>query len=136
MRWPCTWHERREGMWARVVEIMLACWLAISPFVFRHDPDARGLWWNDLVCGFVILLCALLAYRAALGKIHLINGGIGLWLVGSAFLTGITPPSPAIQNHVVVGLLLMMLAIIPSRAAMPPRSWRQFYEDQRGTEID
>lgn len=30
-------------MWARVVEVMLGCWLAVSPFVFRHSADERWL---------------------------------------------------------------------------------------------
>lgn len=41
---------------------------------------------------------------------------------------GIPDAVLASQNHLVVGLLVAMFAIIPSRASRPPAAWRRFYE--------
>jgi hypothetical protein len=113
-------------MWARVVEIMLGCWLVISPFVFRHGPDESLLWANDLACGSLVAAISLAAFHPRLGRIHLLNGAVAFWLVGCGFLGAPPPPPPALQNWVGVGLLLAMLAILPSRATLPPRAWLEF----------
>ncbi len=108
-------------MWARVVEVMLGCWLASSPFVFHHGADARGLWVTDLACAAAIVTLALLSFAPTLRRAHLGHLVIAAWLVVSGYLGG---TAPAHQNHVVVGLLLAMLAIVPSRASLPPPSWQ------------
>lgn len=48
-------------MWARVVEVMIGCWLAMSPFIFRHPADQEALWANDLPCAFGVVALALLS---------------------------------------------------------------------------
>lgn len=115
-------------MWARLFEFMLALWLAISPFVFRHGADESFLWTNDLTCAAVIAVLSLSSFKRRIEKIHLLNIAVGLWLVGVGALRAESPPPPAMQNHVVVGLLLLMFAVIPSRSDQPPRAWREFYD--------
>ena len=114
-------------MFARVIEVMLAIWLALSPFIFRHPVDARFLWVNDFACATLVALFALLSYARALQHLHLLNGLVGLWLVLSAFLVGDIPPEPGYQNFAATGLLLMMLAIVPSRSQEPPAAWRRYH---------
>jgi hypothetical protein len=122
-------------MWARHVEFMLSCWLAISPFVFRHAPEDTWRWVNDLACAAIVAAVALLSYRPGLEKIHLANAAAGLWLLGAGLLA---PPAaaasaaPAAQNWIVVGLLLVMLGILPSHSARPPRDWQAFLERRYG----
>lgn len=113
-------------MWARVVEVMLGCWLALSPFIFAHGADEPALWWNDLVSALVTMTLALCSFWRPLRYAHLGILGVGLWLVAYAYVTP-PPPPPASQNHVVIGLLLLMLAIIPNDASQPPESWQEFY---------
>jgi hypothetical protein len=36
------------------------------------------------------------------------------------------PTPPALQNDLLVGVLLLMFAILPSEASLPPRSWRDY----------
>ena len=114
-------------MWARVIEFMLACWLAISPFVFRHGPEETWLWTNDLTASFVVAFLALLSFRHSLRRAHLFNLVVALWLVIAGFLGAGTP---AAQNHVVLGLLLGIVAIVPSRASEPPLAWRQYLAER------
>lgn len=116
-------------MWARDVELCLGLWLWISPFVLRHGEDAR-LWANDLVCGTLLVLLPLLSYGRRTRRAHLLELLVAAWLVGvgwaaSAAASAAEGPAPAAaQNHVVVGLLIAMLAIVPSQASLPPEPWR------------
>lgn len=116
-------------MWPRHAEFMLACWLALSPFVFRHDPAAHALWWNDFTCAAAAAVLAVLPHWHRARRVHLLLIPVGLWLMAYGRLHA-TPEglAPAYQNHIMVGLLLVMFAIIPSRSAEPPRAWREFYD--------
>ncbi|HRX85812.1 MAG TPA: hypothetical protein P5572_12405 [Phycisphaerae bacterium] len=118
-------------MWPRVLEFVLACWLAISPFVFRSGAEVSWLWTNDLVCAFAVAAAALLSLHHRLHRTHLANLAVALWLIGLAFART-SPPPAAYQNDLVVGLLLILFTIIPSRAAHPPRAWQRFFEQAHG----
>lgn len=110
-------------MWGRVIEIMTAVWLAVSPFVFSVQSDPNLLW-ADL--GVALLICVLsgLSYwhptRHAHLLILLVSIGLIVW---GRF--AVLPPTPAHQNHIVVGIFLLMIALIPNEASLPPRAWRK-----------
>jgi hypothetical protein len=36
-----------------------------------------------------------------------------------------------LQNDLLTGLLLLMLAIVPNEASLPPQAWREFYAEKR-----
>jgi hypothetical protein len=120
-------------MWPRVVEVMLGCWLALSPFIFRHAADQRTLWFNDLSCAAAVIIVALLSWWPTCRRAHLAIIAVGLWLVGFGYLASPHPAPPALQNVILVGVLLLMFAIIPSEASLPPRSWRDFSAAKPGT---
>lgn len=50
---------------------------------------------------------------------------VALWLSGFGFWTSGHPAPPALQNDILVGLLLLMFAIIPNNANLPPLAWRR-----------
>ena len=110
-------------MWARVVEIMTATWLMISPFVFRVQ-DNPYLLWGDLATAFMIWVLAGLSYWHPTRHAHwfILLVAAGLILVGRF----VTPPpaSAAQQNHIFVGFFLLLIAIIPNHASQPPSGWR------------
>lgn len=112
-------------MWARIVEVMLGCWLAVSPFVFRHNPADRVLWFNDLLSALAVVVLALVSFWPPLRFAHVANLAIALWLIAFGFWAPYPTP-PALQNDIVVGLLLLMFAIVPNHANQPPRPWREF----------
>jgi hypothetical protein len=133
--WHAFWGRRPPGVaplpldvtargtrWPRVVELMLGCWLLLSPFVFRHDPQALWLCWTALVSGAAVVACSLLSFCRPLRHAHWATLGIALALIGSAWAAG--SAAPALQNQVAVGLLLAMFAILPTEANTPPRGWR------------
>lgn len=110
-------------MWSRVVEVMLGAWLVISPFIFRHPPSNPGLWINDLAVGTAVIAFGVLSYWGPARLAHLLTILVGCWLIGFAYRQGFGDPSTASQNHLVLGLILMMFAIIPNDASQPPKSW-------------
>jgi hypothetical protein len=118
-------------VWARNIELALACWLGLSPFIFRHGPDDTLLWVIDLSCAAAVGTFSLLSYVRRLEQIHLLNIAVAGVLVAAGFLVA-PPPPPAAQNWVVVGLLLLLFAIVPNHAALPPRAWREYYDGAPG----
>ena len=119
-------------MWSRDAEIMFGCWLAASPFLFQHGPDETLLWINDFVTATAVIVFGLCSYYRPLRYAHLLTVAAGLWLVGFGWASSTPPASPAYQNHILVGLMLLMLDIIPSNASQPTASWQRYFERESG----
>lgn len=111
-------------MWGRVVEMMTAVWLLLSPFIFGAQADAAVLW-GDVATALLIAILSALSYWHPMRYAHvaILLIAVGLVLVGRF----VTPPpaSPAQQNHIFVGFFLMMIAIVPNTASQPPRVWQR-----------
>lgn len=116
-------------MWARVVEFMLAMWLAISPFIFKYPDDARFFWANDFTIATLIAFFSLSSIYKSLRKIHLVNLAIALYLIFLSYLFQDSPMYAALQNYMVLGIIILMTGIIPAEASKPPVPWRKFYEE-------
>jgi hypothetical protein len=112
-------------MWPRWIEIALALWLAMSPLVFPVETATVRHWAHDLAVAAAVLASSLMSFKPALGKLHVLNVVLGAWLVGVGYLASGWPSAVA-QNHVAVGLLLIMVAILPNRSTLPPQAWREF----------
>ena len=110
-------------MWGRVVEIMTAVWLAMSPWIF-HASDNQSLMWADLGVGLLIAVLAALSYWHPTRYAHLLILAVAIGLIGWGRLAG-TPPPFEHQNHIVIGLFLLMIALIPNDASNPPTMWRK-----------
>ena len=112
-------------MWSRVVEAMLGCWLLMSPFLFRHAADETVLWVTDLVCGAAVFLLRPLSYWTPCLQAHFSTLAVVALLPSFAYLRGFGGAPAASQNHLILGLLLMMFAVIPNDAHRPSPEWRQ-----------
>jgi len=108
---------------------MLGIWLAISPFVFTPGDAANGPACSFWVGAGIVIASSILAYWPPLHRVHLVNLLVGAWLLAVGFLGAPIPPPAAYRNSVVVGLVLLMLAIVPSHASAPPKAWRAFAPD-------
>ncbi|MFG0330313.1 MAG: hypothetical protein ACF8PN_10480 [Phycisphaerales bacterium] len=115
-------------MWARVFEIALACWIALSPFIFRYDGVAAGRWIHDFVIATLIMTFSCLSFHRSFRRAYWVNIAIGLWLVGIGYFGFESPPPAMGQNLFTVGLLLLMFAIIPTDASDPPPKWVEVVE--------
>lgn len=109
-------------MWGRVVEMAIAVWLALSPFIFHAQDDALVVWADSLIALAIITLAGLSYWRPT-RHAHLLNLAVAAGLAVWGRTTG-TPPDPIHQNHIFIGLLLLMIAIIPNNASHPPEAWR------------
>jgi peptidoglycan/LPS O-acetylase OafA/YrhL len=118
-------------MWARISEILLAVWLALSPFMLVEEASRHSYLLHDFGCAAAIAGFGLLSFWARFEKAHLCTLAVAAWLVGIGFAQPNPPPPLVYQNYVVVGVLLMMFAIVPSHASEPPRRWREFYEHRK-----
>ena len=111
-------------MWSRVVELMLGCWLLMSPFIFGHPASEVAWWVTDFAAGLGIIALALLSYWNRAQHAHLVTAIVGGALIGMAYrYCGESTPA-AIQNQAILGLLLLMFAVIPNQASQPPPSWK------------
>ena len=110
-------------MWARIAECMLGCWMLLSPFIFGHPSLQRELWINDLAVGATLVILSLASYWKPTSWAHLLLIPVGIWLVTFGRFLQAMPLEPAAQNQVVVGSILLMFAIIPNDASLPPKTW-------------
>lgn len=113
-------------MWPRVVEMALACWLAMSPFVFAHPAQRPGWWWYDLAGAAVVFILAAGSLWWPLRRLHLLQLAVAAWMIGFGYLAAPYPTPPALQNNVVVGLLLLLFGVLPNDVNRPPVSWRRY----------
>lgn len=111
-------------MWSRIVEVMLGCWLLMSPFIFAHPSDETAWWVTDLAAGLAIITLALLSYWNRAQHPHLVTALVGGALIAAAYLCSGQSAPPAMQNQAILGLLLLMFAVIPNDASRPPLSWQ------------
>ncbi|MFG0266180.1 MAG: hypothetical protein ACF8AM_13695 [Rhodopirellula sp. JB055] len=110
-------------MWGRVVEIMTAVWLAASPFVFGIQSDTTVLW-ADQTIALAICVLSGLSYWHPTRRAHLLILVVAIGLTAWGRFAEL-PPTPIHQNHIVVGLFLLMIALIPNDASRPPAAWCQ-----------
>lgn len=118
-------------MWARIVEFMLACWLMISPFIFRYSSEDTLFWANDLICATLIASFSLFSFWKPLRKLHLFTLAVAFWLWGRGYINFPLPPSIVQENSVVLGLLFFMLALVPTRSEELSPSWKEFERQRR-----
>ena len=115
-------------MWPRIVEVMLACWLTVSPFIFDYDEADRLLWITAYLSAAAVATLSLLSLSRRFDKMHLGILVVAAWLAVTGYAFGGERPAPAAyQNDLVVGLLLAMLAILPTRTSEPPQRWLELY---------
>lgn len=112
-------------MWPRTVELMLGVWLTISPFVFRGTQRWIEYSINDAISGGLVIACSLLAFWPPMRRANLGTLVVAAWLVTYGYFSAARPGPPAAQNDIVVGLLLAVFAILPTRANEPPDGWHQ-----------
>ncbi len=117
-------------MWSRVVEVMLGVWLLMSPFIFGHESGQLARWLTDYLSATLLITFALLSYWPRLRHAHLCSVLVGLWLCFFGWWWEGYPTPPALQNDLVTGLCVLMFAILPNDASLPPRRWREFADSR------
>ena len=109
------------NMWARIVEIILGIWLLSSVGIFANADAVI-----DIACGIAVVALAALSLSKRFNRAHLIILPIAAWLIIWGYISGYPAP-PHAQSQIIVGILLGMFAIIPTRSGEIPDSWQRFY---------
>ncbi|MGH6944592.1 MAG: SPW repeat protein [Geminicoccaceae bacterium] len=115
--------SRSSDRWRDWVMLVLAVWLFISPWVlgffWRMAPAAEATMplgnlvaasWNAWVLGVVIGVLAIWAIAQFAEWQDWINGILGIWLVVSPWVLGFGQVPAPTWDHVIVGLLVLILA--------------------------
>lgn len=110
-------------MWARVAEIAAAAWLA-SQARFLAGADARV----DVAFAAAFFVLAALSFARRTSRAHLLELPIACALVLHGWLATRDAPTAAAQSHILTGMIVAMLAIVPSHASRPPRAWIEHEE--------
>jgi hypothetical protein len=105
-------------MWARYIELLLGAWLIAAPFLL--GPERTAI---EITCGALIILFAAMSFSRRFRAAHRINIIVSLVLAAAAYLGASHPATAAEQNDIVAGLLILMFAIVPSEASLPPHAW-------------
>jgi hypothetical protein len=121
-------------MWGRILQILCAGWLAISPFALSgYGAPSMLVTITDVVCAAVVALLAAVSYHRRVPQLHLATVIPALWLIGTAILKTPSPPPPIHQSGVITGLLLLLLVLVPTHASSPPRGWDAYNDRYRST---
>lgn len=118
-------------MWARIVECMLGIWLLLSPFIFSHADRATAQWITDLGAGSLFILLSLFSYWKPTAWAHVLILPVAGWLIGFGRFWHEPPLGPGFQNEILVGLIALMIAVVPTGAAQPPRRWERHLNSER-----
>lgn len=111
-------------MWPRTVEVLLGCWLLITPFVFRETSEVDRYVINSVACGALVIVASLLSFRDGTRFARFVTLLVSLWLAVHGYVFAARPGPPAAQNELAIGLMLLLFAILPNEINDAPRPWR------------
>jgi hypothetical protein len=107
-------------MWARVVEIMLGCWLLVTPFVFRDTPGIEAYARIAVIVGALAGAMSLLSFWNPMRFARFGTLILAFSLMIHGYVSAARPGPPTAQNEIVVGLVLLLFAILPNDVNRPP----------------
>jgi hypothetical protein len=108
------------GKWPRYAELLVAIWLIASGWTLDRSPDYRAV---AVASGLAVVAFDFLSIAGVLRYLHLLILPVSAAQIALG-LFYLPVRSAGAQNLIVVGLLLAMLAILPTEATQPPPEWR------------
>ena len=114
--------------WPRYCELALALWLVAASWILDYQNSTHQA--MTVIPGGAILLLDILSIASPRRYSYLGVAGVALGLLAYGFLAmpvGLT----GTENNVIVALLLLMFAILPTEATLPPASWRDYHGKNR-----
>jgi len=110
--------------WPRYCEIVLALWLLVAPWILNYGDSAVFRIVN-VTAAISVLLVDILSVTLRKRYAYLTVLGIAFGLLAHAYFAA-PPQAAGTQNNIIVALMLLMFAILPTEATLPPLSWREF----------
>lgn len=111
-------------MWPRTVEVMVGCWLLMTPFVFDGTAKVGDYIVNAVVSGSIVVVASILSFWDRTRLARLATLFVSLWLAAHGYFSALRPGPPAAQNEIIVGLMLLLCAVLPNEINAVPRPWR------------
>lgn len=102
-------------VWPRYLNAIIAVWLFISAFVWRHTPALRTDTWIVAVLMFCVAVGSLGSPRARFA-----NTVLAVWLFFSTiFMTGAR--AGTLWNNIIVAIVVFALSLVPTsgRSTLP-----------------
>jgi hypothetical protein len=96
---------------ADVINLVLAAWLFLSPWIFGIVSESIASW-NAWLSGLVIGVLAVAALVAFAEWEEWINLVLGLWVAASPWIVGFSGHSTATRVHVIVGIAVAIVAAV------------------------
>jgi uncharacterized membrane protein YdcZ (DUF606 family) len=106
-------------MWPRA----LGVWLLASPWVLRHPAQPATIWPIDLGAGAAVVVLSVLSFVPSTGAAHLATAALGAGLALAGYFGFAGASAAALENYLVVGLLLLLVGVVPNRVNEPPPAW-------------
>jgi hypothetical protein len=102
--------------WPNWLNVLLAIWLFISPWVLQYAAVQTAAW-NAWVVAIVIAALSIGALARLAQWEEWVNLALGIWLILSPWILGFSANANAMGNAVVVGIICAILAIFGLMAA-------------------
>ena len=98
--------------WQDVINLILGVWLFITPFIFEMTSSTGLAARNGYAFG--IIICGLSIWALVQPQLweEWTNLVVGLWLLISPFVLGFTADTAAMWNHIVVGVVVCLDAVL------------------------
>ena len=115
--------------WPRYSEMVLGLWLIVAPWILNYG-DLSVFRPVNIAAATGILVLDILSITLYKRYAYLAVLGIALGLLVHAYFA-LPPEVAGTENNIIVALLLLMFAILPTEATLPPPSWRTFHDKHR-----
>ncbi|WP_259781358.1 SPW repeat protein [Aestuariispira ectoiniformans] len=106
---PDMW-SAMKSQWRDSINLILGLWLIASPWVFGF-AHTRIFEWNAYACGVIIAVSAAAAIANFAEWEEWLDAALGIWLVVSPWVLGMTMMSAMMLNFVIVGLIVACMAL-------------------------
>jgi uncharacterized membrane protein len=114
--------EQLAMQWKDLGNLLLGLWLVVSPWAaaFAGDTSAAT---NAWITGGLIAVLAAAALISFQKWEEWINALLGVWLIASPFILGLTANMTVVWNLIIVGVLVAILAIWAAATTEESGNW-------------
>lgn len=104
-------NSHTQARTASGLNIIAGLWIVLSPWALAY-ADVQAAMWNSVIAGLAIAILAIVRVAVPLRfeGISWINFVIGIWLILAPFFLAFGGVVNAMWNHVIMGLVVLVLA--------------------------
>ncbi len=104
----------RNGIWARVVNLLIGAWVFISAFVWPHT---RGEQTDTWILGVLIFIASIVAMFSP--RVRFANTLLAIWLFIATLVIPHQDPA-TVWNNCIAAIVVFALSLVPSSAQRLP----------------